>query len=103
MILTDLLRGAINPQERVLAEFVEMMAEPFIVQHSLTSAKGGSDHAFGKNADQSMMAHIFNGLFPTMRLLALADHFRKELGIDPWLPEVGQRLYILGYAMHDLN
>jgi CRISPR type I-D-associated protein Csc3/Cas10d len=99
MILTDLLKGALHPSERVLAQFVETMAGPFIEQHSLTPAKGGSDHAFGKNADQSMMAHIFNGLFPTMRLLALADRFCAE----PWLSEQGQRLYILGYAMHDLN
>src|SRR4051794_40266661 len=99
MILTELLRRAIHRDEQILAEFVDTMAEPFIEQHSLTSAKGGSDHAFGKNADQSMMAHIFNGLFPTMRLLALVDRFRAE----PWLSEQGQRLYILGYAMHDLN
>src|SRR5690349_16568185 len=99
MILTELLQGALHPDEPVLAHFVETMAEPFIVHHSLTSAKGGTDHAFGKNADQSMMAHIFNGLFPTMRLLALVDRFRAE----PWLSERGQRLYILGYAMHDLN
>src|SRR5579859_5447703 len=99
MILTDLLAGAIGPDEPVLADFVATMAESFIVQHALTAAKGSTDLYFGKNHDQSMMAHIFNGLFPTMRLLALADRFRDE----PWLSATGQRLYILGYAMHDLN
>jgi len=99
MILAQLLNRAVLPEEKVLAEFVQTMAEPFIATHTLTPAKGSTHHYFGKNQDQSMVAHIFNGIFPTMRLLAQADLQRSR----PYLSETGQRLYILGYAMHDLN
>jgi len=103
MILAQLLADTVATDEPVLADFVRTMVEPFIVHHSLKSAKGGSDQNFGKNADQSMMTHIFNGLFPTMRLVALADRVRMAANTELWLDEIGQRLYMLGYAMHDVN
>ena len=99
MIQTQLLQRAIAPDEGVLRDFVAKMAGPFIEQHSLTAAKGSTHHYFGKLPDQSMIAHIFNGLFPTMRLVALADRSQNR----PYLSDTGQRLYILGYLMHDLN
>ncbi len=99
MILAQILKRSVADDEPVLKEFLETMAEPFIAAHSLTAAKGSTHHYFGKNPDQSMVAHIFNGLFPAMRLLALAQHSRPR----PYLSDRAQRLYVLGYLMHDLN
>jgi CRISPR-associated protein Csc3 len=99
MLQAQILKRCVSDDEPVLADFVASMVEPFITQHSLTAAKGSTHHYFGKNPDQSMVAHVFNGIFPTMRLLALAQKFRRR----EYLSDTGQRLYILGYAMHDLN
>jgi len=99
MIQVQILKRCISSDEPVLTDFVETMVEPFIIQHSLTAAKGSTHHYFGKNHDQSMVAHVFNGIFPAMRLLSLGQKFRQRR----YLSDTGQRLYILGYAMHDLN
>src|SRR4051794_16805218 len=99
MILTDILAGAVSPDDPVLTAFVETVASAFIARHALTPAKGSTQLFFGQNHDQSMVAHIFNGLFPAMRLLALADRGRAR----PHLSDTGQRLLLLGYTMHDLN
>src|SRR5579883_331662 len=76
-----------------------------------SSAKGG-EHSqtvrIGKakrqqweeKCDQSMVSHLVNGIFPTMRLINWLENL--QLGPTP-ISDVERRLYILAYLMHDLD
>ncbi len=53
----------------VLDSFAETMLEPIIQRYSLYPAKGTTITHFAHNADQMMLTHILNGLFPTLTLV----------------------------------
>ncbi len=85
----------------VVKEFAETMLEPIILRYSLYPAKGTTIPKFAHNADQMMMTHIFNGLFPTLTLI----HEGQKRG---WrrlrkLEKDEIKVYILTYAMHDID
>src|SRR5579872_394292 len=87
------------------------MLPAMMEQYAVTSAKGG-DHArdahldettkrkFEEKADQSMVSHILNGIFPTTRLLNILEE--EGLGPKPFM-DVERRVYILSYLMHDVD
>ena len=110
MFFVQFLRDQISPDDRVMLDFVEYMVPKLFERYADTSAKGG-DHSknltvdevtrkkFEDKDDQSMVSHLLNGVFPTMRLLTILE----EQGLSQPLPDLERRIYILSYLMHDVD
>ncbi|HZU00374.1 MAG TPA: type I-D CRISPR-associated protein Cas10d/Csc3, partial [Ktedonobacteraceae bacterium] len=105
------LTDQLDPNDVVTRSFVEQMLPALMEQYAVTSAKGG-EHArdahlteetkrkFEANEDQSMVSHLLNGIFPTMRLLNLLE--AERVGRYPFT-EIERRVYLLAYLMHDVD
>lgn len=89
-----LLRGAIPAGDVVLHDYVEIVGPQMQQELSLRSAKGSADSRYSHNADQSLLAHILNGIFPTLQIV-------RESGTE--LAELEQQLYLTAYSFHDLD
>ena len=89
-----LLKEVIPPDDEVLRDYVEIVGPKMVKEFSLRSAKGGSNPDYSRSDDQSMLTHIFNGIFPTLRIV-------RESGED--LSELEKHLYLIAYTFHDLN
>ena len=89
-----LLKEVIPPDDEVLRDYVEIVGPKMVKEFSLRSAKGGSHPDYSRSDDQSMLTHIFNGIFPTLRIV-------RESGED--LSELEKHLYLIAYTFHDLN
>ncbi len=110
MFFMQFLRDQISPDDRVMLDFVEHMVPKLFELYADTSAKGG-DHSknstvdevirkkFEAKDDQSMVSHLLNGIFPTMRLLTILE----EEGLSQPLSDLERRIYILSYLMHDVD
>lgn len=85
----------------VLASFAETMLEPMIERYSLYPAKGTTVSHFAHNSDQMMLTHVLNGLFPTLILVYEAQ--KRNMPRLSRLGEEELKVYILAYAMHDLD
>ena len=117
MIHQELLRRAVAGRPPALVDFVETLAPRLLERFSTIPALGGSGRPqpltdprlpsglsrftekelalFGeKNPDQSLTAHILNGLFAGLRLA-------ERLPPSKALSDVEQRLWVLGYVVHD--
>jgi len=111
MFFQQFLLDRIEPDDEVTRSFVEQMLVPLMDAYAVKSAKGG-DHArherldemtkrkFEANNDQSMVSHLLNGIFPTMRLLAI---LKAENLLHRPFSDVELRLYLLSYLMHDVD
>ncbi|HEU5228566.1 MAG TPA: type I-D CRISPR-associated protein Cas10d/Csc3, partial [Ktedonobacteraceae bacterium] len=113
MFYLNFLKQAIDPHDQVLLSFVEQMLPRMMELQYLVdgSAKGG-DHAhstkhnedtkrkFEEKNDQSMVSHLLNGVFATMRMVHILE--MERLGPVPFL-DVERRIYILSYLMHDVD
>lgn len=110
-LFTALLRRSLmgrGEQDGVLHDIVEHLATPMSVLLAGKSAKGGhfakEKAAVGKEVtryskDQSLRAHLFNGLLPVLQIAKLlkewgASQFRR------W-DEQTERLFVAGYVLHD--
>ncbi|MDQ2905726.1 MAG: type I-D CRISPR-associated protein Cas10d/Csc3 [Chloroflexota bacterium] len=111
MFYLDFLKQALDPHDQVTRDFVEHMLPGMMEHYAEKSAKGGEHSAntrleeetkrkFEAKDDQSMVSHLLNGIFPTMRLLNLLE--AEQLGPAPF-SEVERRVYILAYLMHDVD
>ncbi len=111
MFYLDFLTQALEPGDNVTREFITYMLPRMMEEYVETSAKGGEhsrdtfiDEAtkrkFEAKGDQSMVSHLLNGIFPTMRLLNWLEE--AQLGPSPF-SEVERRVYILAYLMHDVD
>ena len=89
-----LLKGAIPDGDVVLRDYVEIVGPQMQKEFSLRPAKGSADSRYSHNADQSMLAHILNGIFPTLQIV-------RESGAE--LEELEQQLYLTAYSFHDLD
>lgn len=89
-----LLKEVIPPDDEVVRDYVEIVGPKMVKEFSLRSAKGGANPAYSRSDDQSMLTHIFNGIFPTLRII-------QESGED--LSELETHLYLIAYTFHDLN
>lgn len=110
-ILEVMLREAIKrhwPDDVVMADFADIVAPHIIRIMSNMPAKGGEfalqKKAEGKNVsryerDQSMRAHILNGLLVSLRLLRLAQEAGNEFALE--LGDYERRLLIATYVLHD--
>jgi CRISPR-associated protein Csc3 len=117
-LFVALLRNAVQKQwgqDRVLNDFVSFVAPPLSESLGHVTAKGG-DFAARKRADaeqrgeditriqeyaadQSMRAHLVNGLFPVLHVAKTlhrwaAPQFR-------YYDDTVRRLFIAGYVLHD--
>src|SRR6266567_3330768 len=77
------------------------MLEPMIQRYSLYPAKGTTIAHFAHNADQMMLTHILNGLFPTLTLVYEAQ--KRGLPRLSRLEVEELKIYTLAYSMHDLD
>lgn len=104
----QLLLDSIDPDDRVLQEYVRCVV-PNLIDHCATmSAKGGKaflEHCrqhgytgYHDKPDQSMVAHILNGIFPVMRIVRELEKRKLQQ-----LNETEQKLYLLAYTLHDLD
>ena len=87
-----LLKNAVDPDDVVLMDYVEIVAPQMLEEYTLRSAKGSTGWAY--NHDQSMLAHILNGIFPTLTIVRSAE--------QP-LSELEERLYLIAYSFHDID
>src|SRR6266516_2062433 len=109
MFFVEFLKGAVPPDDRVTRLFIDSMVPEMMNRYVIRSAKGGS-HAgdthyseetqrkFEANADQSMLSHLLNGIFPSLRLMNLLE----AEGLERF-SAVERQVYILSYMMHDVD
>ena len=111
MFYFEFLKQAVDPADLVTLSFIEHMVPAMMEHYAVKSAKGG-EHSrdteydeetrrkFAQKHDQSMVSHLLNGIFPSMRLLNLLE--AEGLGPIPFT-EVERRVYVLAYLMHDVD
>lgn len=111
MFYLEFLKQAVDAADEVTRSFIEYMIPALMAQYAVKSAKGG-EHSrdteydeetrrkFVQKHDQSMVSHLLNGIFPSMRLLNLLE--AEGLGPIPFT-EVERRVYVLAYLMHDVD
>lgn len=108
MFYLDFLKRGVEIGDTVTGAFINHMLPPMMENYAENSAKGG-DHRdkikerreqFEKNYDQSMVSHLLNGIFPTMRLLAWLE--KIQVGPIPF-SDLEKQIYILSYLMHDVD
>jgi CRISPR-associated protein Csc3 len=111
-LLTSLMRGVMQktwPDDVVMADFVQHVLPPLSEQLVHVTAKGGefaeAHRQEGRKGveryshDQSMRAHLLNGLLPVLHVARLlkawgAPQFRAY-------DDMTRRLFIAGYVLHD--
>lgn len=110
MFFQQFLHTTIPPDDQVMHDFVEDMLPRLFELYADASAKGGDQSKnrtiteetrvkFEDKDDQSMVSHLLNGIFPTMRLLTIL----REEGIGQSFSDDERRIYILSYLMHDID
>ena len=87
-----LLKNAVDPSDFVLMDYIDRVVPQMLEEYTLQSAKGGTKYP--KLSDQSMLAHILNGIFPTLTIVRTAG--------QP-LSELEERLYLIAYSFHDID
>ncbi len=110
-LFSALLRQAVKhhwPDDPVMTDFVSRVVGPLSVRFGTHAAKGGDFVVNRREAglsvgdyihDQSMRAHLINGLFPVMHIAA-----RLKVWGAPrlkYLDDRSRRLFISGYVLHD--
>ncbi|MBM3236071.1 type I-D CRISPR-associated protein Cas10d/Csc3 [Candidatus Poribacteria bacterium] len=94
LLQVAMLKSVIDPEDIVLIDYVDVVGPQMLEHFSLLSAKGSSDPRWEHNPDQSMLAHILNGVFPTLRIVKTAGQL---------LDDREERIYLVGYTFHDLD
>lgn len=117
MIHQDLLRYAVAGRHAIIQHFVETLAPRLLLAFSRTPALGGSgqipttgdrslpveavEHSpelrarFSQsNPDQSLSAHLFNGIFAGARIA-------EQLPAAKQLRDIEWQIWILGFIVHD--
>ena len=87
-----LLKNAVDPVDFVLTDYVDKVVPQMLEEYTLKPAKGSTGWEY--NHDQSMLAHILNGIFPILTIVRAAG--------QP-LSELEERLYLIAYSFHDLD
>ncbi len=109
MFFVEFLKEAVPPGDQVTRSFIDCMVPEMMNRYVIRSAKGGShtgdahyseetQRKFEANADQSMLSHLLNGIFPSLRLMNLLE----AEGLERF-PDVERQVYILSYMMHDVD
>ncbi len=111
-LLVSLMRQVVEKiwtGDVVMADFVQHVLQPLSEQLGHVAAKGGEFAEIHRqegrkgverySADQSMRAHLLNGLLPVLHIARLL----KEWGAPQFraYDEKTRRLFIAGYVLHD--
>ena len=93
-----LLKNAIDPADFVLMDYVDKVVPQMLVEYTLQPAKGSTgakgNTKWAEKDDQSMLAHILNGIFPTLTIVQTAGQALSELE---------KQLYLIAYSFHDID
>ena len=93
-----LLKNAVDPTDFVLMNYVDKVVPQMLEEYTLQPAKGSTgvngNIKWAEKHDQSMLAHILNGIFPTLTIVRTAGQLLSELE---------ERLYLIAYSFHDLD
>ena len=87
-----LLKNAIDSSDFVLMDYIDKVVPQMLAEYTFQSAKGGTKYP--KLSDQSMLAHILNGIFPTLTIVRTAGQ---------QLSELEEQLYLIAYSFHDID
>ncbi|MBD2521747.1 type I-D CRISPR-associated protein Cas10d/Csc3 [Nostoc sp. FACHB-133] len=102
-----------NEGDRILEKFADYVLPNLIRQLAGATAKGGrfteDRRAEGKNVerskhDQSLLAHLLNGLFPTYRILKKLQE--EKLGtnaVKRFCEDLQANVFITSYLLHDYD
>lgn len=102
-----ILLESIDPEDTALREYVRTVVPNLINHCAVMSAKGGkaflekcrkAGYNYHDKPDQSMVAHILNGIFPVMRIVRELEQRNLQT-----LNEVERKLYLTAYTLHDLD
>ena len=93
-----LLKNAVDPSDFVLTDYVDKVVPQMLEEYTLHPAKGSTgangNIKWAEKHDQSMLAHILNGIFPTLTIVRIAG--------QP-LSELEEQLYLIAYSFHDID
>ena len=89
-----LMKEAIPADDHVLQDYVKIVGPRVQKEYTLRSAKGSSVKKYAHNADQSMLTHVLNGIFPTLQIVR---------GSEGPLSNIEKQLYLIAYTLHDLD
>ena len=93
-----LLKKAVDPADFVLTDYIDKVVPQMLEKYTLQPAKGSTgangNIKWAEKHDQSMLAHILNGIFPTLTIIRTAE--------QP-LSELEERLYLIAYSFHDID
>ena len=62
-----LLKNAVDPSDFVLMDYIDSVVPQMLAEYTLQPAKGST--GWEDKYDQSMLAHILNGIFPTLTIV----------------------------------
>lgn len=107
MIQITLLEQAIDVNDDLMRRFVQQVGPGMMRAYTFISAKGGefADERRAEGVqvehfdrDQSMLSHLFNGIFPAMSLMRLlCSKGTRQLS------DVERQVYLAAYCLHDLD
>lgn len=102
-----------NEGDRIIANFADNVLPKLILQLAGATAKGGQftedRRAENKNVerskhDQSLLAHLLNGLFPTYRILKkLIEDGIATNPVKRYCEQIQICIYIIAYLLHDYD
>jgi CRISPR-associated protein Csc3 len=107
MLQITLLEQAVAENDTLMRQFVKQVVPGMMERYTFMSAKGGrfADRLRTEgieverfDRDQSMLAHLLNGIFPAITLVRLL----AERGVRN-LSEIERKVYLAAYTMHDLD
>ena len=97
----ELLKRAVDPDDHPLMDYIEKVGPCLLEELSLVPAKGGAGRShpnwnprWSENPDQSLLSHVLNGIFPTLRIVRRSGQA---------ISNEEERLYLVAYTLHDLD
>lgn len=102
-----LLLDSVDPEDAILREYVRFIVPNLLTQLATYSAKGGraflekcqrEGYKYHDKPDQSMVAHVLNGIFPVMRIARELEGRQLHT-----LNDTEYKLYLTAYTLHDLD
>lgn len=103
----QVLLEAVDPADAVLQEYVRLVVPHIVNRLGAMSAKGGkaflekcrqAGYNYQDKPDQSMVAHILNGIFPVRRIMRELEGRQIRQ-----FTEIEQKLYLCAYTLHDAD
>jgi CRISPR-associated protein Csc3 len=111
VFVVDFLKKSVAADDQVMHSFIESMLPQLIINYAACPAKGGehtgrdtqTKENFEALRDQSMLTHQLNGVFPALHLVRILEIEKLGTLGQERLTDLERELYILSYAMHDVD